>query len=60
MTKKEAIKVFGTPKKLAKYLGISQTAVYLWPDSAIPKRREYEIREYIKSRKDELPDKTAA
>jgi len=49
MTKKEAIKIFGTKRKLAEALGISVQAVNAWKEKAIPKLREYEINYYFKS-----------
>jgi uncharacterized protein YjcR len=45
VTKKEAIKLYGTKRKLAEKLGISVQAVNAWKDKQIPKLREYQIHE---------------
>jgi biotin operon repressor len=45
VTKKEAIKLYGSKRKLAESLGISVQAVNAWDDKEIPKLREYEIKE---------------
>jgi transposase-like protein len=53
MTKKEAIKLVcgnkGTPRQLAEKLGVSVQAVSAWKKDAIPKLREYEIKELMKA-----------
>ena len=43
MTKREAIKKFGSVTKLAKALGISRQAVYAWPEK-LPQSTEDQIR----------------
>jgi DNA-binding transcriptional regulator YdaS (Cro superfamily) len=43
MTKKEAIKIFGSAKALADALGISEAAVSQW-GHAVPELRVYQIR----------------
>ena len=52
MTKKEAIKKFGSVTKLAKALGISRQAVYAWPDK-LPLSTEDQIRGAIARLKEE-------
>lgn len=42
MTKTEAIKLFGNVRELAKALGITPQAIYLW-DEELSERRENEI-----------------
>ena len=42
MTKTEAIKLFGNVRELAKALGITTQAIYLW-DEELGERRENEI-----------------
>jgi DNA-binding XRE family transcriptional regulator len=49
MTKKEAIKLYGTKRKLAEALGVSVQAVNAWNEKQIPKLREYQIRETVKA-----------
>lgn len=51
MTKKEAIKLYGSKRLLAEALKVSVQAVNAWKDKAIPKLREYQIKE----QKDLLP-----
>jgi transcriptional repressor of cell division inhibition gene dicB len=56
MTKAEAIAAFGSVRKLADALGITEQAVHQWGDmdAQIPKLRAYEIRELL----DRKPRKT--
>ena len=42
MTKKEAVKIFGSVRELANALGITPQAIYLW-DEDLSERRENEI-----------------
>jgi len=42
MKKVDAIRYYGTQRKLADALGISQAAVSKWPDR-VPKLRQYEL-----------------
>ena len=50
MTKKKAVAIFGSQEKLAKFLKISQSCVSRWSDKAIPKLREYQLKEYLDKR----------
>ena len=49
MKKSEAIKHFGTATKLAKALGITKSAVSLWPEK-IPRGRAFEIQVLTKGK----------
>jgi transcriptional repressor of cell division inhibition gene dicB len=49
MTKTEAIAEFGTIRKLADALGITEQAVYLWGDN-VPELRAYQIVEILTAR----------
>lgn len=53
MTKAEAIAAFGSVRKLADALGITEQAVNQWGDmdAQIPKLRVYEIREILAANK---------
>ncbi len=43
MTKQEAIDAFGSIRKLAEALGITEQAIHQWGD-AVPELRSYQIR----------------
>lgn len=47
MTRKRAISIFGSQQELAKFLKISQSCVSRWDEKAIPKLREYQLKEYL-------------
>jgi len=51
MTKTKAVKHFGSQAKLAEALGIKQAAIAQWNEEAIPKLREFEIKEILEKRK---------
>lgn len=44
MTMDEAVAIFGSKRKLAEALGITEQAVYQWGDK-VPELRLYQIRE---------------
>lgn len=46
MTKEEAIEAFGSVRKLAEALGITEQAVHQWGDE-VPELRFYQIREIL-------------
>lgn len=46
MTKEEAVKAFGSVRKLADALGISEQAVHQWGD-LVPELRKFQIREML-------------
>ena len=50
MTKEEAIAAFGSVRKLADALGITEQAVHQWSDE-VPQLRVYQIREILRLRK---------
>lgn len=50
MTKEEAIAAFGSVRKLADALGITEQAVHQWGQD-VPHLRMYQIRELIRIRK---------
>lgn len=50
MTKEEAIAAFGSVRKLADALGITEQAVHQWSDE-VPQLRVYQIRELLRTRK---------
>ena len=43
MTKDDAIKLKGGVPQLADFFGISQSAIYQWPEEKIPERRELKL-----------------
>lgn len=51
MTKTKAVKYFGSQGKLADALGINQASISQWNEEAIPKLREFEIKEILEKRK---------
>jgi len=44
MTIEDAIKRAGSPSELARLLGVSRGAVYLWQTRKFPKMRVYQLR----------------
>jgi hypothetical protein len=46
MKKEDAVKAFGSIRKLAEALGLSVQAVHQWPDD-VPQLRVYQIRELM-------------
>ncbi len=49
MTKQEAIELFGTIRKLADALGVTEQAIYAWGDT-VPPLRAYQIKEILQDR----------
>lgn len=49
MTKKEAIEAFGSIRKLADALGITEQAIHQWGDN-VPELRAYQIRDLLGAR----------
>ena len=43
LSKKRVIDHFGSPQEVARFFGITDKAVYQWPDKAIPRERELEL-----------------
>ena len=43
MTRKEAIELFGSVRKLAEALGVSVQAIYAWPEELDQKRADWTI-----------------
>lgn len=50
MTKEEAIAAFGSVRKLADALGITEQAVHQWGEE-VPRLRVYQIKDIIRIRK---------
>lgn len=49
MTKAEAVAAFGSVRKLAEALGITEQAVHQWGED-VPSLRVYQVRELIRAR----------
>ena len=47
MTKNDAIKIFGSVRKLAEALGITEQAVHQWDDNNVPELRVYKIKDIL-------------
>jgi hypothetical protein len=43
VSKKRVLKHFGSVGAVAQFFGITDKAVYQWPDAAIPRERELEL-----------------
>lgn len=56
ITKKEAVRMFGSQAELARALGIERSAVSQWKDGPIPEKQAMKIRFILKPR---LFEKTA-
>lgn len=52
MTKREAVRLFGSAYRLSQVLGISRQAVSQWPDD-VPTLRVYQIKVIMAARKGE-------
>lgn len=50
MTKEEAVAAFGSVRKLADALGITEQAVHQWGEE-VPRLRVYQIKDIIRIRK---------
>jgi DNA-binding transcriptional regulator YdaS (Cro superfamily) len=50
MSKQEAVEIFGSARKLAESLGISEAAVSQWNDDMIPELRAFQIKAILAAR----------